>query len=140
MTAAKGFIVDNITLKEFIDKALADRDARNLERIRALERDIQRLQELVEARMAAQALALEKSEDAYNARFLAANEFRASLEDFSKRSVTRDYVDTKFESLIERITNVESRLSNIDGRVIGYSAGVGAVVLIIAIVIQIVNI
>lgn len=123
-------------LEKTIDKRMAESDKRYQERIRAVERDILRLQELVDAKMAAQAMALEKSEDAYNARFANANEFRASLEDFANRSVSRDYVDTRFNSLIERVGLLESRISNIDGRIIGYSAGIGAVVLIIAVIIE----
>jgi chromosome condensin MukBEF ATPase and DNA-binding subunit MukB len=123
-------------LEKVVANGFAEQDARHRERMRAVEHDIKRLQELIDAKMTAQAIALEKSEAAYNARFANANEFRASLEDFSKRSVTRDYVDTRFNALVERISALESRLSNFDGRIIGYSAGIGAVVLIIAIILQ----
>lgn len=86
--------------------------------------------------MQAQAVAIIKSEDAYNARFASANEFRASLDDMTRQMVTREFVDTRLEGVDHRVGQVENRLSNYDGRILGTSAGIGLVVLIISIVAQ----
>lgn len=125
--------------RECIEHLLAQHEQVSQERTRCLERDLARLEQLMEARMMAQATAVMKSEDAYNARFASANEFRASLDDMTRNMVNRDYVDTRFNEHSRRTNAVENRLANYDGRALGYSAGIGIVVLIISIATQLVG-
>lgn len=122
-------IDDGVTLKEYFERVINEQELRTHERIRALEL-------LIDAKQRALALAVEKQEAAYDARFANVNEFRASLNDAINRAVPREYVDTRLNDMERRIGALESRLANFDGRIIGYSAGIGIVVLIISIVSQ----
>ena len=64
------------------------------------------------------------------------SEFRAALSDQSRTFVTRQ----ELSDIERRINKVENRLSEMDGRVVGWSAGIGLVVLIISITTQFINI
>lgn len=131
--------MEQVTLKEYIERVISEHEQRNLDRIRSLERQVVELERLIEAKQLALALAVEKQEAAYDIRFAGVNEFRASLNDALNRSVTREFVDTKMAELERRLGMTENRLSSIDGRILGYSAGVGFVVLVIALVSQLIN-
>lgn len=120
---------DEVSLKDYFERVIAELEHRNHERTQSLEL-------LIEARRQALALAVEKQEAAYNARFEGVNEFRASLDDAVKRTVTREYVEARLNEMERRLNTTENRLANFDGRIIGYSAGIGIVVLIISIVSQ----
>lgn len=120
---------DEVSLKDYFERVIAEIERRNQERTQSLEL-------LIEARRQALALAVEKQEAAYNDRFEGVNEFRASLDDAVKRTVTREYVEARLNDMERRLNTTESRLANFDGRIIGYSAGIGIVVLIISIVSQ----
>lgn len=104
-----------------------------------LRAEIAALRELMKAEQGSLALAVKKQEDAYNARFEGVNEFRAALDDAVNRAASREYVDAKFSDIERRLNVLESKLANYDGRVLGYSAGVGLVVLIISIATQLIN-
>lgn len=123
--------------------------------------DIITLKEYFEARLDSLALAVDKQEAAYNIRFENLNEWRGTYGDLVNKAVTKVIFDQRMGELERRINDVdlrqskelsdleqrhtrqigslEQRVSNIDGRILGYSAGVGAVVLIIAIVAQLLN-
>lgn len=105
-----------------------------------LEAEIASLRELMKSEQGGLALAVKKQEDAYNARFEGVNEFRAALDDAVNRAASREYVDAKFGDMERRLNAIESRMANLDGRIVGYSAGVGLVVLIISIVSQLLNV
>jgi len=135
-----------VELKEFIKEIINEQEKANLERIRGLERDLARLEQLVASKMEAQQLAIQKAEVSIRERFAGVNEFRAALSDLTREYVTRAVIEAKFMAQTEkiagidaRLTTVLSRLANLDGRIIGYSAGIGMVVLIISIVSQLLN-
>lgn len=120
-------MTDGITLRDYIERVVSEHERRNYERFASLEA-------LIEARLQALALAVEKQERAYNARFEGVNEFRQSLDDTVKRSVTRESVDVRFDELMRRVSRLENENANRTGQAIGYAAGVGLVMLIISIV------
>lgn len=105
-------------------------------KIASTERQIVALDELMDAKLEALALAVSKQEQAYNLRFEGVNEWRQTYADLVSKAISRETFDTKMEEFNRRMGAAESRLSNFDGRIIGYSAGIGIVVLIISIVIQ----
>lgn len=118
----------DVSLKEHLE-ARIDEQA---ERILALER-------LMDAKQRALALAVEKQEAAYNVRFEGVNEWRQTFGDLVSGSVTREVFDSRLSEIDRRLNATENRLANYDGRIIGYSAGVGLIVLIISIATQLIN-
>ena len=104
--------------------------------IENLRRQITSLEKLVDAKFMAQSEAVLTATVAMNARFESVNEFRAALSDQSRTFVTRQ----ELSDIERRINKVENRLSEMDGRVVGWSAGIGLVVLIISITTQFINI
>ena len=132
-------ISNDVSLKELFIALLAEHEKSDQERIRALEHKIIGLERLLEVRMASQALAVEKAADGYNARFASANEFRAAMQDLSGTFATRELLDKQIEDHSRRIGNTENRLANIDGRVIGWSSGVGFFVLVISLILRLIE-
>lgn len=134
----------DIALREYFEMLLDQSEKRNVERVVALEKQttllVAGLKELAASQLKAQEIAIEKSAAQYDSRFALANEFRNAMSDLSGTFITKNVVDEKFESGSIRIGLLEQRLANIDGRIIGYSAGIGVVVLIISIVSQLLNI
>lgn len=129
--------MNDVTLKEHIERALSERDERYRERLRDLERQIAALERLIDSRLEAYQVAVKKSEDAYNERFASANEFRQSLKDLSSTFVSRAELARSFEAVDRRLNVIENWRSKVDGRILGYSAGAGAIVLIITIIIMV---
>lgn len=103
---------------------------------KVLNAKIEALEQLIDVKFTATQLAVDKAEEATRLRFESVNEFRAALSDQTKNFVNRDVIEGRFADMERRMGGVENRLSVLDGRVIGYSAGVGAVVLIIALIAQ----
>lgn len=83
--------------------------------IRSLETRISDLEKLMDSKFDAREQAVEAAHDVMLVRF------------------------ERVEELSERMGNVENRLAVYDGRIVGYSAGTAAVALIIAIVVQLLN-
>lgn len=113
--------MNNVALKEYIEKLIAAQADLTNERFQAAQK------------------AIEKSEAAYQARFESVNEFRQTLTDQTASFVTREAVDLKIEPIYRRLEKLENDFSRLEGRMVGYSAGFGVVVLIISVVIQLVN-
>lgn len=107
--------------------------------IRYLERRIDELEKLMDTKFESQERAVDTAQDAMEQRFESVNEFRATLSDQTANFVTREVVDAIVNELSRRVGSLESRMSAYDGRIIGYSAGVGLVVLILSIVAQVLN-
>lgn len=105
-------------------------------KIDSLLQRIDGLEKLTDSKFTATHLAVEKAEKATELRFQSVNEFRQALTDQTATFVTRDIVDSRLGEVERRLGGVENRLSVLDGRVIGWSAGVGAVVLLIALISQ----
>lgn len=104
-----------------------------------LEKRILSLEKLMDAKFDAQKQAVETANAAMQARFESVNEFRAAMGDQAQKFVTRDVVDANFKDLTRRLGSLEERMAGYDGRIIGWSAGSAAVVLVIAIVAQLLN-
>ena len=103
----------NVALKEYIEQRLDD------------------FEKLVDEKFASVAKATDKSEAAYNSRFALANEFRQAMSDLSGTFITRDVHDT----LKERVSILENKQSNLDGKIVGWSVGVGFIVTVINLII-----
>ena len=134
-------MTNDVPLKEYIEKRLDERYINELERIRALESKIASLERLMEAKLAGMQIAVTKQERTYDERFEKVNEFRASLSDLSNRQVAQPVFTSFKETTAKdlktqdyRLSSLESRLSGMDGKIIGWSGGVGFVVLIITVV------
>lgn len=121
-----------VSLREHFEALMVAQEQRH-------QADMAGLKELMDTRFVAQETAVIKSEDSYNSRFALANEFRSAMSDLSGTFATKKTVDEKSEESGRRIGAIENRLANLDGRMIGYSAGVGLVVLIISIATQLIN-
>jgi tetrahydromethanopterin S-methyltransferase subunit G len=67
------------------------------------------------------------------------NEWRQTFGDIANKGVTQDMFNTRYDEITRRLNVIEQALANMVGKTLGYSAGVGAVVLIIAIVTQLLN-
>lgn len=142
---------ETIPLKEYIEslltaqreyfKSLHDaQEQRHQHHIAMLNSRVAALQELVNEKQSSLALAVEKQEKAYDIRFAGVNEWRQTFGDMANRAVTQDMFLARQDESTRRLNNIEQRLANFDGRILGYSAGVGLVVLIIAIGTQLLNI
>lgn len=107
--------------------------------IRAMEKSIEALERLMDSKFEAQNQAVDAAHVAMQARFESVNEFRATLSDQTKTFVTRAVMDASVNELTRRVNSLENRMAGYDGRILGYSAGSAAVVLIIAIVMQLLN-
>lgn len=121
----------DVSLKEHFERLVNEQEARNIERIKAL-------QELTDAKLQALALAVEKQETAYNLRFANVNEWREAFEDVVNRAVSQDIFSASREDSDRRLSSLEQRLANIDGRIIGLGA-IGALIVILSIVAQLLN-
>jgi hypothetical protein len=106
------------------------------ERIRALEQimdiKINALEAVVAARALAQKEAVGKAEVATEKRFESVNEFRAQLNDSIAQFATKEALSAAIreqrittDSQVSLINGIESRLANIEGRMIVY-VGVGS--------------
>jgi chromosome segregation ATPase len=126
----------SVTLRDYIERVIGETEEKNKERIRALERQVADLERLLESRMRAQAMAVDKAAAGYDARFASANEFRQAMQDLSATFATRENIDQRLTENGRRLNAIESRLSNLDGRIVGWSAGVGFLVLVITLIIQ----
>ena len=126
----------HVTLRDYIERVVNEQEERNKDRIRALERQVADLERLLDAKFVAQNHAVDKAAAGYDARFASANEFRRAMQDLSGTFATREIVDQQIAENGRRLNAVENRLANIDGRVIGWSAGVGFLVLVITLIIQ----
>jgi hypothetical protein len=122
----------DVALKEYIDRLFEEQEKQNIARYTALEK-------LVLSKFEAMNKAIDKSDKAYDARFLLANEFRQAMSDLTATFITREAESIIHKEQERRMNSVERSISKMDGRTIGYSAGIGLVVLIISIVIQFVN-
>lgn len=104
-----------------------------------LEREIARLEQVIQAKMDAQEKALGVAQATLRDRFASVNEFRAALSDLTNAFEPRAVIDAKFKSLENKMSALEKQQANINGRIIGYSAGIGGMVLVISIVLQLIN-
>lgn len=91
--------------------------------------------------MAASEKAVLKAESASDARFLAVNEFRQSLNDIVTRLIPRAECEARFKGLDEKVDSLAGRMDRSDGRGAGLSQGwvlliglIGAVAATIAII------
>ena len=137
---------NDVPLKEYIERRIDEHQSNELERIRTLESKILALERLIDAKLSGMQMAVIKQEAAYDERFEKVNEFRESLNDVAKRQVPQTVFDAfkevtaaNYDMQSRRISNMENRLSSIDGKIIGWSGGVGFVVLIITVVLVFVN-
>ena len=69
--------------------------------------------------------AVEKAEKATEKRFEATNEFRAQLADQAERFMPRKEADVRNDAVQDKVTTIDNRVANIQGRMIAY-AGIGA--------------
>lgn len=72
--------------------------------------------------------AVQKAEQSMAARLEGLNELRGAMRDQTAQFVTRGAFDAKVELLITRITSVEHRLANYDGRLLILAAAVSIAV------------
>lgn len=107
--------------------------------IRYLEQRIADLEKLMEAKFEAQQQAVEAAEVITQARFESVNEFRATIAKQVQNFALQESVNTDFQNQSERIGSLEERMAGYDGRIIGWSAGSAAIVLILAIIAQLTN-
>jgi hypothetical protein len=128
-----------VSLQEHFEALLLAQEALHRHDIIALERQIANLRELVDAKQQSLALAVEKQESAYNIRFEGVNEWRQTFGDIANKGVPQDMFNARYDEITRRLNVIEQQLANMVGKTLGYSAGVGAVVLIIAIVTQLLN-
>lgn len=95
------------------------------------------LREYMDARFAAIAIAVEKSERATEARFQSVNEFRAQLGDQTRTLVPRPEVEQKFKSIDDKLDILASRLNTRDdkgrgmGEIFGYITGAAGLLALI---------
>lgn len=92
---------------------------------------IKALEELLDARLDALAIAVTKQEQAYNLRFESVNEWRQTYGDLANRAVSLEVFVAKTEDFERRLSAIESKQANVDGRIIGWSAGMGFLVMLI---------
>jgi len=128
-----------VELKEHVERIISDHDAMNLERIRMLEKQVVSLEQLISARLGAQALAVQKQEAAYNARFESVNEWRATFGDVANSAVSQDVFAARMDETGRRLNVVEQKQASQEGRSAGQTAGMGLVVLILSIVAQLLD-
>ena len=124
-----GWTVD--TLHEHLDVRMADKDVRDQQRFDAQS-------QAIAAALQAAKEAVAKAETATEKRFESVNEFRAQLADLVARLLPRNEYDTAHQALIEKISDLASRIDRTEGKATGgrdlWGYLVGAVGIVVAIV------
>lgn len=127
-----------------LQQKYAEREIEHVEtRIQELEKltfsSLDNLERTMTSQFQSQQKAVEVANQAMQARLAGVNEFRAAMGDQIATYIPRSTAEAKFKEQERRITSLERSLSEFNGRLIGYTAGMGAVVLIISIVSQLLN-
>jgi hypothetical protein len=117
-------------LRQHFDELLAERDRRyhELFALHSLSQD---------ASMTAARDAVTKAETATERRFESVNEFRSQLSDQARTFLPRPEYETRHESLISRIVEMERRMERAEGRGLGSAQMVSYVVAAISIAIAV---
>jgi hypothetical protein len=103
------------TLKEFMNQRFADQD------------------KAVQAALLAAKEAVLKAEVASEKRFESVNEFRAQLADQTNTLMPRAEVNTRFDSLSEKISDLTSRITRTEASTTGSQLTVGRVIAIVGV-------
>jgi hypothetical protein len=124
-------VSDPVSLREFIEMVIAERDRGYMERFRSIDASLDRRfkdneiafsaaltaqEKATSAAFLASEKAIVKAEDAqrdYNAR---SNEFRGQLDDQAKTFLTRFEADSKFEAIAVNIQDLRESRSTESGR------------------------
>lgn len=132
----------DVSLKEYFERILAEKDAAYAQRFEAQEKAIQ-------AALTAQKEAVQKAETAAEKRFDSVNEFRAQLSDQAATFMPRREAESAMKAMTEKyeqlaktnannIDSIEHRMDRNEGRSSGLGAGwgylIGGIGLIAAIV------
>lgn len=125
-----GWTID--TLHEHFTTRLAEKDLRDQQRFEAQS-------SAIAAALLAAEKAVSKAETASEKRFESVNEFRAQLADLVARLLPRIEYDAAHAAVIERISDLASRIDKTEGRSTGLNAGWGYLVAAAAIVIAIIS-
>lgn len=127
---------DDIKLREYVESQIMAQRLLNDAKISALEAKVD------EANRTSR-LAIDRAADAVAKRFETTNEWRESLNDFSTRLVTREQVDAMFRTVDTRIdaaqaklSDIEKRNANIEGRVWGVGLALGMVFSVLQVVLH----
>jgi phosphopantetheinyl transferase (holo-ACP synthase) len=110
-----------VSLKEYLEALLAEKDLRNQQRFDAQS-------QAIFAAFAAAKEAVTKAEIATEKRFESVNEFRAALTDQNARQVSLIQFEGLRDTLNERIASITGRLDRNDGKGMGLNAGWGYLV------------
>lgn len=118
------------TLRVYLFRLLDERDRRYADRFEDLEKELN-------SAFIVNQKAIDKAEFAIERRFSSVNEFRKTLSDQATQFVVRKEADIQYQRIIDRINELDKRVTRTEGRGAGLHAGwlylIGAIGLLLTI-------